>query len=162
MHVNEIKKVALKKENEFTDTDKFIKTTAIIIAAFSSRHSWETHKCMETAFAQLNANAIREEYIAAMNEKWKQVSFFDISEIASIHLQDKVFYRWLFLFVDSHKHREYKEAWLFLKGKMVNYSDEPMGILQEKQLPEPAVKFTAVQRLRVKGKQKHLTRPRKA
>jgi hypothetical protein len=60
-----------------------------------------------------------------MNEKWKQVSFFDISEIASEHLQDKVFYRWLFLFVDSRKHREFQEAWRFLKDKMVNYSDEP-------------------------------------
>ena len=161
MHVNEIRKVALKKERELTSGDKFVRTTAIIIASFSSRHSWETHKCTETDFGRLNSNAIRDEYATAATEKWKQVSFFDISEIASEHLPDKTFYRWLFMFVDGQKHKEYKAAWTFLKEKLTNYSDEPASTEAKAVIVSPVPAPQHALRHKVQIKRKQLAKARK-
>jgi hypothetical protein len=136
-----------------TKEDQFIKTTAIIIASFSSRHSWETHKCTVTDFSRLNASAIRDEYSSAASDKWKQVSFFDISEIASEHLPDKLFYGWLFLFVERPKHKMYKEAWIFLKSKMANYSDEPAGAQAEKREMEHPQHAVFHKKVSIKRKQ---------
>ncbi len=96
---------------------------AVIVASFSSGHSWQTHKYVYSD-EQIDKPEIKEEYIQAEQSRWKNINISDLEELASTPVSDQAFYRWLFYNVDKSKQRLYKEAWVKLKSELNSSCDE--------------------------------------
>ncbi|MCL4371863.1 hypothetical protein M1373_00915 [Candidatus Marsarchaeota archaeon] len=138
MLVGEIHKLVLKcnahqaysalqqKHNgvELEKNEQSLKALAVIIASFSSSHSWQTHKCLESRNGRFDTAEIKNEYLEAENSRWKNVSIYDLEELASIPVPTSIFYRWLFLNVDKSKQQLYKNAWKELQKVFEGACDE--------------------------------------
>jgi hypothetical protein len=130
-----IKKVALKgamhanggappKQPEVESADDaMLKNMAVLIAAFSSGHSWQTHKSIVDREA-LNKPEIKSEFGDALSSRWKDVSQGDIFELATKKVSDTSFFQWLFFNVDRDKHEDYKLAWQNLSKELAENCDE--------------------------------------
>ena len=122
---NKIHKIVVKRTSEPTsdpEDDEDLKMIAILVASFSSAHAWQTHKCIE-ARESLNKPEIKEEHKEAENERWKQISPYDIEEIAKESIPDNVFNEWLFFNVEKEKQHTYKNAWNKLKAELADGLD---------------------------------------
>ena len=108
---------------EFTKEESQLKAIAVIVASFSSGHSWQTHKCMQNE-GQLDKPEVKEEYLQAEQSRWKSVNLNDIEELAGTPISDQAFYRWLFYNVDKENQKLYKEAWIRLKSEFDSSCDE--------------------------------------
>ncbi|HVC58576.1 MAG TPA: hypothetical protein VND15_03825 [Candidatus Acidoferrales bacterium] len=108
---------------QLADQDSVLRAKAIIIAAFSSAHSWKTYKAVTSGTVLLNKPEIKEEYIAAKGSKWKSVRNIDIQEVASMDLRDGHFSSWLFSNVDKTEHPTYRTAWGGLRKDFLNGCD---------------------------------------
>ncbi len=124
VQVGEIKKTALKKEEEFSEEDLINRRMAILLASFSSCHSWQTHRCVTDGNNGFTAPEIKQEYAQVATSGWKQVSVSDICEIARLQVPDKAFSEWLFFNVDKKEHRDYRAVWSLLKSRFADYLEE--------------------------------------
>ncbi len=128
-----IKKVALKgvvhanggssQNGDGTEEEKLLKNMAVLIAAFSSGHSWQTHKSIVNREA-LNKPAIKDEFAEATGGRWKDVSQGDIFELATKKVSDSSFHQWLFFNVDRGRHDDYKLAWQALNKELAESCDQ--------------------------------------
>ncbi len=126
----DIYKVAGKEKNEYTNDDKLIYTTAVLIASFASGHSWKTHKVLVNGnCSDLKSDEIKEEFEMAKNLRWKTVNSFDISEISQKNIPQAKFISWLYYTVERKEYENYKEAWANLKKKL-EVSDSAEKILE--------------------------------
>ena len=104
-------------------TDEMLRTMAIIVASFSSSHSWKTFRGITEGSGQLNSDEIREEYQEACRTRWKNVSQNDIGELSNTNIPDSRFFEWLFFNVDKKEHPIYKDAWGTLKREFQDGCD---------------------------------------
>ena len=111
------------EQTELTEGELQLKAIAVIVASFSSGHSWQTHKCMQSE-GQLDKPEVKEEYELAEQSRWKSVNLNDVEELASAPISDQAFYRWLFYNVDKGKQKLYKDAWVRLKAEFESSCDE--------------------------------------
>lgn len=129
-----IKKVALKEtahsngiaqngQANSTEDETLLKNMAVLIASFSSGHSWQTHKSIVDREG-LNKPEIKAEFADAIASRWKDVSQGDIFELATKKVSDTAFSQWLFFNVDKDKHEEYKLAWQALNKELAENCDE--------------------------------------
>lgn len=109
--------------SELATQDAVLRAKAIIIASFSSAHSWKTYKAVTGGMVLLNKPDIKEEYLAAKASKWKSVRNIDIQEVASMDLKDGHFSSWLFSNVDKSEHLTYRQAWGGLRQDFLNGCD---------------------------------------
>ncbi len=100
--------------------DETLKAIAVLIAAFSSNHSWQTYRYITVHGSSGNSNAIKEEYSEAEKNRWKNVTQYDIGEVANTNLPDNVFSEWLFFNVAKERHDTYRKAWGILKEQFSN------------------------------------------
>jgi len=109
--------------SDLTEKELQLKAIAVIIASFSSGHSWQTHKCLQNE-EQFNKAEIKQEYLEAEESRWKSVTLNDIEELAETSVSDSTFYRWLFYNVDKSRQQVYKNAWSMLKAEFDSSCDE--------------------------------------
>ncbi len=98
-----------------SEEDNVLIFKAVLIASFSSGHSWQTHKCLVSDTQQLKSSEVKEEFKLALNGKWKDITPFDIKEVAGMRLSDTIFSEWLFFNVDKSQFNFCKRAWAELK-----------------------------------------------
>ncbi len=108
---------------KFSDDDNLLKTEAIIIAAFSSGHSWKTYNALTNRSVELNSDEVKSEYLEAVKEKWKSISESDIKEILNLRISDNLFMQWLFFNVDKGERDIYKMAWSKIKEEFEEMCD---------------------------------------
>ncbi len=109
---------------QLSSEEIMLKAMAVLIASFSSSHSWQTHKCIENHDDKLSNAEIKTEYEEAERIRWQNVSLYDIGEIASTQIPDNVFYRWMFSNIEKDKQALYKGAWTELKKAFESSCDE--------------------------------------
>jgi hypothetical protein len=130
-----IHKASLRKEDQFTDEDRRAKVAAVLIASFSSCHSWRTHKCITEGMLVAPSTEIKEEFSLALSERWRNVSSADVREVATAGITDSMFSRWMFSNVDKERHAQYREAWNSLKNGLANYTEEEPEERGARELP---------------------------
>ncbi len=111
-------------ETEDVGEDEQLKTIAIILASFTSSHSWQTYRCIEQQADGFNSEIVKSEYLEAVKERWKHVTSSDVSELANLKVSDSDFHRWLFFNVGNNDQEKYKEAWSELKETLSEPCDD--------------------------------------
>ena len=124
IQVGEIRRISQKKDSDFDAQDKLNRDMAVLIASFSSCHSWQTRRHIMERANGFNSPEVKEEYNQAKANRWKQVSVFDIGELAREPIPDNMFSEWLFFSVDKKEHKSYRETWETLQAKLADYLDE--------------------------------------
>jgi len=122
---NKIHKIIVKRapdQESDPEDDEDLKTIAILIASFSSAHAWQTHKSI-VGRETLNKPEIKDEHREAEAERWRQVSSYDIEELAKENISDNIFNEWLFFNVEKEKQQAYKSAWNKLKAEIADGLD---------------------------------------
>ncbi len=114
-----VRKIA--KKSKITENERRIMTMAIIIASFSSSHSWKTSKSIVAdRMIGIKDISIKQEYENAKAIKWKNISSSDIKEIANQGIRDSMFSRWMLSYVDKEEHENYKQAWSMIKNNITD------------------------------------------
>jgi hypothetical protein len=121
-HQNGNDKADPQDENDGSD-DEAVKLMAVLVASFSSGHSWQTHKAITERIA-LNLPEIKDEFAEAAKTRWKEVSHSDLAELANNRIPDSIFAQWLFFNVDKEIQEGYKGAWQALSKEMSEGVDE--------------------------------------
>ncbi len=97
---------------------------AVVIASFSSGHSWQTHKCVTSDTSRISGAAIRRELEEVLAGKWKHVSSADIHEVINSKIDDNVAALWAFYHLSGEGHqRHIKAAWSKLKSEFSGECD---------------------------------------
>jgi len=103
-----------QKKDTFTPPEELIRAQAVLIAAFSSSHSWQTNKMITESDVRSLSNStdiVIAEHILAKTTKWKQVKNMDIQEIARTNISG-MFPVWLnSIKVDQNTRMMYRQAW---------------------------------------------------
>ena len=111
----------IAKKSKITENERRIMTMAIIIASFSSAHSWKTSKSIVAdRMIDIKDISIKQEYENAKTIKWKKISSSDIKEIANQGIRDSMFSRWMLSYVDKEEHENYKQAWSMIKNNITD------------------------------------------
>jgi hypothetical protein len=112
-----IKKVSVKKSfKEMSKEELNTMLKAVLIASFSSGHSWQTYRTLTSPIsASFNKPEIKKEYSEAFSSKWRLITPFDIVEVSTANISESTFSEWLFFNVDRENHQSYKSAWKELK-----------------------------------------------
>ena len=114
-----VRKIA--KKSKITENERRIMTMAIIIASFSSAHSWKTSKSIVAdRMIDIKDISIKQEYENAKTIKWKKISSSDIKEIANQGIRDSMFSRWMLSYVNKEEHENYKQAWSMIKNNITD------------------------------------------
>ncbi len=108
---------------ELSEEEQILKSMAVIIAAFSSNHSWKTYKCLQNN-EQMDTAEVKDEYVQAESSRWKSISLVDVEELSNTQISDSNFYSWLFYNVEKDKQKVFREAWRILKKEFENSCDE--------------------------------------
>jgi hypothetical protein len=86
----------------------------VLIAAFSSSHSWQTNKMIaegDLRALMASSDIVIAEHILAKTTKWKQVKNMDIQEVARTNISG-MFPVWLnSIKVDQNSRAIYRAAW---------------------------------------------------
>jgi hypothetical protein len=113
-----IKKVSVKRPPlQMSNEERSIMIKAVLIASFSSGHSWQTYRTITAPGSSLNNPEIKKEYSEALTSKWRTITPFDIVEVSTANIQDGTFSEWLLFNVNRDYHEEYKHAWSELKSE---------------------------------------------
>ncbi len=113
-----IKKVSTKRPPiQMSNEERSVMIKAVLIAAFSSGHSWQTYRTLTSNGSTLNNPEIKKEYTEALTSKWRYITPFDIVEVSTANIQDRTFSEWLLFNVNRDYHEEYKKAWEELKSE---------------------------------------------
>lgn len=110
-------KIDAESPKDLSEEDNTLIFKAVLIASFSSAHSWQTHKYMLAETQRLKSPEVKEEFKEAVASKWKSITSFDIKEIADMKISDAVFSEWLFFNVDKSYYQYCRRAWMELKEK---------------------------------------------
>ncbi len=111
----------IAKKSKITENERRIMTMAIIIASFSSAHSWKTSKSIVAdRMIDIKDISIKQEYENAKTIKWKKISSSDIKEIANQGIRDSMFSRWMLSYVNKEEHENYKQAWSMIKNNITD------------------------------------------
>ncbi len=121
--VESVRRVAKKSEADYTEHDIAIRNIATLIASFSSSNSWNTYKAMQDGSIKNNLEQIIEEYKEAKSIKWKNLTVFDVQEIADKRIPRYKVEEWLYYTADAEKQKEYRDAW--------NMLDKELSALEE-------------------------------
>ena len=122
---SKIKKVSLKKSpSEMTKDDFHTMLQAVLIAAFTSGHSWQTYKFISSQDGASKSQEIRKEFTDAFTSKWRTVSPFDIGEFATTSIPDTTFSEWLTYTVGREHHDGFRKAWGSLCMELSQACDE--------------------------------------
>ncbi|MCL5430610.1 MAG: hypothetical protein M1504_04025 [Candidatus Marsarchaeota archaeon] len=128
MLMGKVKKIATAKKEQKAMTPEELMNMykAIIVASFASGHSWKTYKILtsQPQPTAMNNPDVKNEHVEARNTKWKQISPFDIGEIAKLSVQDSTFSEWLFYNVEQEHHDGYKKAWMSLNVEFNEACDD--------------------------------------
>jgi hypothetical protein len=106
-----IHKVSQRDESSYTKDDLLLRNIAILIATFSSGNSWKTHKEISTVTPNFDSSDLKEEFSSAKTQRWRNITAFDISEVAQKGIQGCKFERWLYYNVEVDSRDTYKKAW---------------------------------------------------
>lgn len=119
-----IHKAAIKNSEKLDEEEHISMLIGVIVAALSSAHSWQTYKATKEAPTSLGKQEVKEEYLRALSEGWKNITYTDISEIAEDSSIENSFGTWLAFNVDKKEHDDYKEAWKTLLEQMKSSCDD--------------------------------------
>lgn len=126
MLAERIHELSQKRDTPFSKDEETLRAEAILIASFSSSHSWQTYKTIiEGNPNALNSPEIRNECTMAKSEKWKHIRNMDIQEVSCTNIRDSLFYVWLSANSDKLNRETYRRAWLKLKQE---FDEECDGI----------------------------------
>lgn len=104
--------------------EDLLQAQAILIASFSSSHSWQTFKCItEMNMERLRSNDIKSEYQSAKTERWKHVTTRDIEEVAKMNITPSLFSIWLSFNTERERKQTYRSAWDLLVGEFQKECD---------------------------------------
>jgi hypothetical protein len=117
MLFSRIKRITAKKGvKEMSKEERSTMFQAVLVAAFSSGHSWQTYKALTaSSSANLRTTETRKEYEDAAVAKWRRISPFDINEVANANIQSNIFSEWLFFNVPKDAQNEVSSAWKTLQ-----------------------------------------------
>ncbi|EQD47813.1 hypothetical protein B2A_08282 [mine drainage metagenome] len=104
-------KLSQKREDEYTDEELMLKNMGVLVAAFSSGHSWKTHKALSDNQYEFNSADIKDEFSKSKASKWKNVTSADIYEVSQKNIPKSKFASWLYYIVNTQEHSTYKTAW---------------------------------------------------
>lgn len=123
-----VKKLSTRKDTgEMTREDSNTIIKAILIASFSSGHSWQTYKLLTNGGGMLNQADVKKEHSEAKASKWKLITPFDIVEVSKTSPSVAAFSQWLFFNVDKCLHEDYVQAWAELKAEFEEACDDIEG-----------------------------------
>ncbi len=126
MLAEEIHELSQKRNTPFSKDEEVKKAEAVLIASFSSSHSWQTYKIIVEGNANsLNSPQLKNEFLTAKTEKWKEIKPTNIQEVSCMNIRDDLFYMWLSINVDKINRDKYKLAWFKLKQQ---FDEECDGI----------------------------------
>lgn len=120
---DQIHRLSQKKEGEYGVGDELLRSTAVLIAAFASGQSWNTHRALDTR-GSFRDPAITNEFRAAESSKWKNINAFDISEVICKDIPHHVFMSWMYYNVECNRHEIYKKAWINLSNTLERLENE--------------------------------------
>jgi signal peptidase I len=114
---SKIKKIsAMKSPKEMSKDERSTMFQAVLVAAFSSSHSWQTYKILTSSMSgAFNTPETKKEYEEAFAAQWKRVSPFDINEVANANINGNVFSEWLFFNVPKETQGDLTNAWKSLQ-----------------------------------------------
>lgn len=117
MLFSKIKRASLKKDRkEMTHDEIGSMLKAVIVASFASGHSWQTYKAITAPPpVKFNSPDMKKEHQSALSTQWKNITPFDIHEVANMNVQESTFSAWLFFNVDRSAHDEFMKAWMELR-----------------------------------------------
>ncbi|MDE1856826.1 MAG: hypothetical protein KGH98_01940 [Candidatus Micrarchaeota archaeon] len=104
--------------------DRHVVNIAILIASFSSSHSWQTSKIITDPISDMKNPDVRQEYVTAASGGWKSISAHDINEVYNRNIPEPAFKRWLFSHVDKQLHDGYTSAWSSFKSMLEGDCDD--------------------------------------
>ncbi len=108
---DQVRRLPSSGETSYTEADRLLKDIAVIVASFSSGQSWRTHRELVLAVPNFSSSEVREEYLEAKSQKWKNISSFDIGEVAQKSVSQFKFGRWLYYNVERGEQDRLKRAW---------------------------------------------------
>lgn len=122
LFVAEIRKLIGKKN--LTDSELATVKKAAVIAALSSNHSWKTYKYMHN-YADLDKQALSEEFQYALKEGWKRITENDVEEVINGDFNPYSLNMWFYHAMGDSSRDEYGKIY----GKMqkeLAYGLEPI------------------------------------
>jgi hypothetical protein len=96
----------------------------VIVAALSSSHSWQTYKAVKENPTWLGKPEVKDEYLKALEDGWRNITYTDINEIAQDKNVENAFDTWLVFNVEKKEHEDYREAWKYLIEQSANSCDD--------------------------------------
>ena len=107
--------------------DEILKAEAILIASFSSAHSWQTSKMLTGGdiLKITSSSEIKTEFAQAESLNWRRITNSNIQDVSRMCINDNTFYAWLAVNVQNGKRNIYKTAWSLLKKE---FNEECDGI----------------------------------
>jgi len=116
LFINEVRKIA-KKKDPLNEEEEKIKKVAMLIAALSSSHSWQTYQYLHGA-AEYDKTAIQAEAGSAFAEGWKAINEVDAEEVVTSEIPEQNFSMWLFFTVPKEERQELKEMLVQIKNDL--------------------------------------------
>ncbi len=116
--VESVRDVDKKAEADYTEHDIAVRNIATLVASFSSSNSWNTYKAMQDGSIKNNLEQIIEEYKEARSIKWKNLTVFDVQEIADMRIPRYKIEEWIYYVAGSEKRKEYRDAWNMLDTEL--------------------------------------------
>ncbi len=127
LFVAEVRKVA--KKREFSEKDMAVVKRAMLVAALSSSHSWQTHRYLRFG-GQLEKEKILDEAKYAFADGWKNISETDVEEVTSIPVPEHAMSMWVYYALGRPDRQEYKELFGDMKEEFAD-GLEPIERIQE-------------------------------
>lgn len=119
-----------QKSGEMSIDDQISIAQAVLVASFSSAHSWKTYNAVVSKdMEKIRSFDVRNEFVEAENRNWKHVRNMDIKEVAEIEINDSLFSIWLTFNAEKSKWRIYRDAWNKLKCEFDKECDTAPQIL---------------------------------
>ncbi len=116
LFINEVRKVAKKKE-ALTEEEEKIKKVAMLVAAISSGHSWQTYQYLHGA-AEYDKNIMQAEAANAFGEGWKAVNENDVEEVVTSEIAEQNFSMWLFFTIPKEQRQDFKDVLMQIKDEL--------------------------------------------
>jgi len=111
-------KLSQRAIDSSSNEDRILNAAAILIASFSSAHSWRTNTYItnSTEINKLRSPEVKSEYTDAKRHRWKTVTSKDIQEVSQMNINASQFATWLSN-TDKSDGEIYKLAWNKLQSE---------------------------------------------
>jgi hypothetical protein len=117
LFVSQVHKLLRKKE--LTRDDAEVMGKARLIAALSSNHSWRTYRYLHKGDG-FDRDAIVNEWRAAFNGGWKEISENDVKEVITADIDRRRYSSILLYSLDKERIKEYGDLLPRLKAEFVD------------------------------------------